>query len=224
MSASIVANNIIPANWREIWRVMLKLEYAAAIAATMRKLVARSSNLDKLIFMSSEPLFMSSEPSKLDIDKITEMLGYNPTLYNYDPVSIKPYTMPGATPEEAEKQHADNLEHNKLGDADSVFIDAYSVKIGDKEFLLVVRMFPSGNSIAMSHITYRKDGMCDYQGNTVSTQTFRDDFSDVESFFNDDARCKRFSDDFNPITNAAHHLLLAMIDVVDHQLAEKLRK
>jgi hypothetical protein len=76
----------------------------------------------------------------------------------------------------------------------------------------------------MSHITYRKDGMCDYQGNTVSTQTFRDDFSDVESFFNDDARRKRFGNDFDPIANAAHHLLLEMIDVVDHQLAELLRK
>jgi hypothetical protein len=216
MSATI-ATTSMPANWRQ----MLKAEYAAGIAAAMNKLATSTSNL-------CNPIFMGSESRELSIDKLTEMLGYNPTLHNYDPASVKPYIPSGATPEKAEEWRASSIKHNTIGDASSVFIDTYTVKIGDKEFLLIIRMVREvlcdQDMLSMRHITYLKDGLCDHEGNIVSTRVFRDDYQDASALFNDDARRKRFGDDFDPIANSAHHLVLEMINVVDRQFADMLRK
>jgi hypothetical protein len=198
----------IPANWKEI----IGVEYADGIGTAMNTLMARTFKIGGCITMISRSCEMS-------IDKITELLGFDPTLYHQNPTSITLSMLPGTSPDEFGRKlqsHVDRLDRNRIKDVDSVSIKTCALQIADNEYLLIIRMMLCGNAVTVNNISYLDN---DY---VVHMQYYRDEISDAAALFDDDVRQTDFGD-LNPITNSALRFVLNLVHRNDPGLGERLQ-
>jgi hypothetical protein len=202
-------SSTIPANWKEI----VGAEYAIGIGQAMNTLMARTFKIGGCITMISRSCEMS-------LDKITELLGFDPTLHHRKPSSITPYSLPGATPDELERKlqnHAYRLECNRIKADDAVSIKTYTLQVGDSEYLLIIRMVLSGNKISVRNISYLDN---DY---VVHMQHYWNEFPNAADLFDDELRRKLFGD-IDPITDSVFHLVLNLIHRINPELGARLQE
>jgi hypothetical protein len=206
---------MMPVNWKET----LKAEYATAIYDAVNNPPARNSKLGDRISLFVKPLRGS-------IDDVVRVLGFDPGIYLYNPLNIKiDVSHVGETPDAVEwklQDHANRLEHNQITDPQSVLIDAYTVQVGGRKFLLIIRIVERDNIISMHHITLQLDGVCDYKCDGESLQQYYDDYYlGSAEFANAGLRSARYRD-FDPIANSVLYVMQGMIMQVDDALGEKL--